>query len=151
MTEALNLAFGALALPDAERGTSADGIEYLRVTTDVLPIAVSVLADAGFERFIDLTVVDDPDRPDRFELQYLLHSMADNCWVRLKARTAGEAPSITERFPAANWYEREVFDMFGVRFLGHPNLTRILMPDDWTGYPLRRDEALGGEPVEFSR
>lgn len=151
MTQALDLAFGPLARIDAERGTSADGIEFLRVPAQHVPTAIGALAEAGFTRFIDLTVVDDPDRADRFELQYLLHSMVDNCWVRVKSRTAAEAPTITDRFAAANWYEREAFDMFGVRFRGHPNLTRILMPDDWTGHPLQRDAPLGGEPVEFSR
>ncbi len=58
-------------------------------------------------------------------------------------------PSAVDLWPGANWYERELYDMFGVGFLGHPDLKRILMPDHWVGHPMRRDYALGEEPVEF--
>ncbi len=72
--------------------------------------------------------------------------------VHVKAPLAGQAPSIasaTVLWPAADWLEREVFDLFGIQFEGHPNLIRILLPDDWEGYPLRKDFPLTEEPVQF--
>jgi NADH:ubiquinone oxidoreductase subunit C len=150
MSEFLDQTLDLLTLPGLERGTSADGIEFIRVDRDALPFLVDAAMRSGFGRFVDLTVVDTPVKADRFELQYLFHSMQEQLWLRLKARTDGDAPSIADRVPPANWYEREAFDMFGLRFAGHPRLTRILMPDDWVGHPLRRDVAIGGEPVEFT-
>jgi NADH-quinone oxidoreductase subunit C len=139
------------AQPSAESGVSADGIPFVRVDPSAIPDAAALLGgELGYGRLIDLTAVDEPGREDRFDLQYLFYSMEGRSWLRLKARTAGEAPSITPQFLAANWFEREVWDMFGVRFVGHPDLSRILMPDDWQGHPLRRDEAIGGEPVDFT-
>ncbi|MDE3076365.1 MAG: NADH-quinone oxidoreductase subunit C [Chloroflexota bacterium] len=120
------------------------------VETAALPEAIQRLKDEGYIRFVDLTAVDDPSREDRFELNYLLYHMDKREWVRVKARTASKAPSITSIFAGANAYEREVYDMFGVVFEGHPMLRRILMPDDWVGHPLRRDEPLGGEEVDFT-
>jgi NADH-quinone oxidoreductase subunit C len=73
--------------------------------------------------------------------------------IRVRAFIDGDPPEIDSAhdiFPPANWDERETYDMFGVVFRGHPDLTRILMPDDWIGHPLRRDYPVGGEPVEFS-
>jgi NADH:ubiquinone oxidoreductase subunit C len=138
------------AFPSAETGLSADGIPYLRVPPEDLPGAAAILGDElGYGRLIDLTAVDDPGLEPRFELQYLFHSMDEGAWLRLKVRTAAEAPSITNRFPAANWYEREVWDLFGVRFVGHPDLTRLMLPDDWQGHPLRRDAPAVEEPVDF--
>ena len=139
------------ALPDTESGVSADGIPFARVPVADVAEAATLLGDElGYGRFLDITAVDDPERADRFELQYLFYSMTEKRWFRLKARTAGDAPSITPRFAGANWYEREVWDLFGVRFEGHPELTRIMLPDDWQGHPLRRDHPIGGEPVDFT-
>jgi NADH:ubiquinone oxidoreductase subunit C len=136
--------------PSAGTGTSADGIPFVRLAVEAVAEAAALLAgELGYGRLIDLTAVDYPERDDRFELQYLFYSMGERGWLRLKASTAGEAPSITPRFPVANWYERELWDLFGVRFEGHPELTRIMLPDEWQGHPLRRDEATGGEPVDF--
>lgn len=149
MTEALERLQAAFAA--AERGTSADGIPYLRVGIQQVAEVAGVLRDRyGFGRFVDLTAVDYPERDDRFDLQYLFYSMTDHGWLRLKAHTADDAPSITPIFAGANWYEREVYDLFGVHFAGHPDLTRIMLPDDWQGHPLRRDEPIGGEPVDFT-
>ena len=134
----------------AELGRIQDGTAYWRIAPERVAQAVAFLKQSGCERFLDLTVVDDPTRQDRFELNYLLYSMRDQRWFRLKASTAAEAPSIVSIFLGAAFYEREVYDLFGVRFLGHPDLKRILLPDDWQGHPLRRDHPLGGEPVDFT-
>lgn len=95
----------------------------------------------GFTSLTDLTAVHYPKDELPFEIVWILFSMAKNERVRVKARFAdGEAvPTVTDRWVGANWMEREVYDMFGVRFPGHPDLRRILMPDEWTGHPLRKD------------
>lgn len=115
-----------------------------------VPDAVRRLKEQGYVRFVDMTVVDRPEQELRFELHYVLYSMDSHQWQRLRTSTSERAPSITAIFPGANAYERELYDMYGVQFDGHPNLTRILMPDDWVGHPLRRDEPLGGEEVDFT-
>jgi NADH-quinone oxidoreductase subunit C len=100
-----------------------------------------------FDYLSDLTAVDWPSRPDkRFDLVASLYSTKLRQRVRVKARVAdGEAvPSVTGVWPAANWLEREVFDMFGVTFAGHPDLRRMLMPPDWQGHPQRKDYPLEG-------
>lgn len=102
--------------------------------------------DSAFDFCSDVTASDWPHRPRRFDLVYVLYSTRHRHRVRLKVRAGeGEAvPSVTPVWPAANWLEREVFDMFGVTFSGHPNLRRILMPDDWQGHPQRKDYPLEG-------
>ncbi len=100
-----------------------------------------------FDYLSDLTAVDWPSRPEkRFDLVACLYSTALRHRLRVKARLAeGEASaSVTGVWPAANWLEREVFDMFGVPFTGHPNLARMLMPFDWQGHPQRKDYPLEG-------
>ena len=129
----------------------ADGIPTVGITLAELPDAVGkVRGPLGHDRFVDLTAVDRLTRQDRFELVYLFYSMAAHTWLRLKTRTDRDAPSLTPKVPGANWYEREVFDLFGINFQGHPDLRRIMLPDDWQGYPLRRTEPLGSEPVDFT-
>jgi NADH:ubiquinone oxidoreductase subunit C len=130
--------------------TTADGISTLDVPLEELTAAIDRARQDGFERFVDLTAVDLLSRQNRFQLVYLLYSMTQHAWLRLKTRTDAEAPSLTATFPAINWYERELFDLFGIRFQGHPDLQRIMLPDDWRGYPLRRTEPLGAEPVDFT-
>jgi len=132
-------------------GTTADGITTVLVPLESLVQTIQrVREELGYSRFVDVTAVDRLKREDRFELVYLFYSMERSAWIRLKSLTDGEAPSITPLVPAANWYERELFDLFGIRFEGHPNLTRIMLPDSWEGYPLRRTEPLGSEPVDFT-
>jgi NADH-quinone oxidoreductase subunit C len=95
-----------------------------------------------------------PDaKPKRFSVNYHLLAMAPPpTRVRVQAwlDDGEELDSVVGVWPAADWYERETFDMFGITFRGHPNMTRILMTDDWDGHPLRKDYPIGGEPVRFS-
>lgn len=116
--------------------------------------ALRLLRDApdGVPVLTDLTAVDRFPSEPRFEVVYLLTGYSPPARVRVKAPLAGQTPSIasaTGVWPAANWLEREVFDLFGIRFEGHPDLTRILLPDDWEGHPLRKDFPLTEEPVQF--
>jgi NADH-quinone oxidoreductase subunit C len=102
--------------------------------------------DAAFDFCSDVTATDWPPRPERFDLVYCLYSIAHRHRIRVKTRVAEHqpVPSATDLWTAANWLEREVFDMFGVNFTGHPDRRRILMPDDWQGYPQRKDYPLEG-------
>jgi NADH-quinone oxidoreductase subunit C len=107
--------------------------------------AISVLEhlklEADFDYLVDITAVDWPKRAERFDLVYILYSFARNERLRLKAYIAeGYKPeTAVDVHLTANWLEREVFDMFGIEFAGHPDLRRILMPDEWQGHPLRKD------------
>lgn len=94
-----------------------------------------------FDYLVDVTAVDYPKRPARFDLVYILYSFDRNERIRVKTQVAeGYKPESAVRVHVtANWLEREVFDMFGIEFAGHPDLKRILMPDEWQGYPLRKD------------
>jgi NADH-quinone oxidoreductase subunit C len=102
--------------------------------------------DASFDLCSDVTATDWPPRAERFDVVYCLFSTRHRHRVRVKARLADHKPiaSVTGVWPAANWLEREVFDMFGIDFVGHPDLRRILMPDDWQGFPQRKDYPLEG-------
>src|ERR1035438_4355835 len=100
-----------------------------------------------FERLSTVTCADRYPAEPRFEIVYHLQSIAGKQRLRLKARVSGDNPEIESAFAvyrSANWYEREVFDLFGIRFLNHPNMTRIMMPDDWAGHPLRKDVSVTG-------
>ena len=114
--------------------------------------ALDTARGEGFRLLTDLTAVDRHPAQPRFEVVYLLTSPEQRARVRLKVRVTAEdavVPSATGGWPAANWLEREVFDLFGIRFDAHPDLQRILMPDDWEGHPLRKDYPLVEEPVQF--
>ena len=107
----------------------------------------------GYEMMIDLTAVDWYRKKEpRFEVILNLLSVSKNSRLIINVAVPDEdlkIPSICEIYPGANFYEREVFDMFGIEFENHPELTRILMPDDWTGNPLRKDYGSGRIPVQF--
>jgi NADH-quinone oxidoreductase subunit C len=114
-----------------------------------LPEAAAWLRDtsqASFDFCSDVTATDWPPRSKRFDVIYCLYSVRHKHRVRLKVRAGdGEAvPTVTGVWPSANWLEREVFDLFGIRFEGHPDMRRILMPEDWQGYPQRKDYPLEG-------
>jgi NADH-quinone oxidoreductase subunit C len=105
-----------------------------------------------FNRLSGVTAVDWHPAEPRFEVIYHLHSIELNQRLRLKARLGSENPeieSITSVWSGADWYEREVFDMFGIGFRNHPNLQRILMPIDWEGYPLRKDFPVHGYKYSY--
>ena len=100
-----------------------------------------------YNALADLTCVDWYPRQPRFEVVYQLFSTTNKNYLRLKVRLPGEdanIDSLTPLWPGANFFEREVFDLFGVRFDEHPNLTRIMMPEDWEGHPLRKDYPVEG-------
>ncbi len=109
--------------------------------------------EAGFEMCSDLTAVDWlRARPQRFQVVANLVSMTHGVRLRMSTSLDRHHPtlaSITPIWPGAGFAEREVYDMFGVVFEGHPDLTRILMPDDWEGHPLRKDFGVGSVPVQF--
>jgi len=100
-----------------------------------------------YNRLAAVTAVDWWPAEPRFEVVYLLHSLPLNERLRLKCRLPGDAAQIEtvcRVWKAADWYEREVFDLFGIRFRNHPNLTRIMMPEGWQGHPLRKDYPTAG-------
>lgn len=104
-------------------------------------------SELHFNFLVDVTAVDRYPVEPRFEVVYHLRSMKTGERVRLKARVPGDNPrieSVVGLWPVADMLEREVFDLFGVHFLGHPNLRRLLMPDDWEGHPLRKDYPVEG-------
>jgi NADH-quinone oxidoreductase subunit C len=113
---------------------------------------VTAAHDVGFNVFADLCGVDYLHRKPRFEVVLNLLSHEHVCRLRIRVGVPAAdptVPSITEIFPGANFYEREAFDLFGIVFSGHPDLTRIVLPDDWEGYPLRKDYGVGSVPVRF--
>jgi NADH-quinone oxidoreductase subunit C len=103
-------------------------------------------SDCAFKQLVDLCAVDYPNRPQRFEVVYHLLSYKYNCRLRLKVYVDEEntVPSVIKVYPAANWYEREAWDLYGVKFAGHPDLSRILTDYAFEGHPLRKDFPLSG-------
>ena len=114
---------------------------------------IKSLLEEGYEMMMDLTAVDwFRKKEPRFEVVINLLSLSKNLRKTIKVQVPDEnltIPSITDIYPGANFYGREVFDMFGIVFENHPELTRILMPDDWIGHPLRKDYGSGRIPVQF--
>lgn len=113
-----------------------------------MPAAISILEflklEEDFDYLVDLTAVDWPKKEKRFEVIWILYSFAKNVRVRIKADVGeGEKPGTAVGVhKTADWLEREVFDMYGIEFENHPNMTRILLPDEWEGYPLRKDYSI---------
>ncbi len=139
----------------AEERTYASSRATYHVITvspsDWVAFATHALA-IGFDTFIDLFAVDHFSEAPRFEVTLNLLSMAANERILISTRVPYDDPSVptlTDVFAGANFYEREAYDLFGIDFPGHPDLTRILMPDDWEGHPLRKDYDIGAVPVQF--
>ena len=146
LVQKLKARFGEATL-DRKQAIVTIGAEQLR------EISRYCRDEEKFDMLVDLTAVDWPKREKRFDLILILYSFAKNERVRLKAH-AGEnepVPSVCEIWPAANWLERECYDMFGIVFEGHPKLTRILMPDEWQGYPLRKDYDILKQDTDWVR
>jgi NADH-quinone oxidoreductase subunit C len=149
------------ALAGVPFGASA-GQDVLHPRRDGYVEAVKALRDAGFEMCVDLCAVDyllhrerelpEGVGPERFEVVVNLLSLEHRRRVRLRVQVPEDDAAIESLFdvyPGTEAMEREAFDMFGIVFSGHPDLTRILMPDDWEGHPLRKDYAVGRVPVQF--
>jgi len=120
--------------------TSYLGQNYLVVDSTLIPDFLRMLRDEEkFDYLVDVTAVHYLEREKQFEVVWILYSFERNERIRVKTLVAESVPSVFSIWPTANWLEREVFDMFGISFEGHPDLKRILLPDGWKGYPLRKD------------
>jgi len=138
------LAWKPEALTDAKYDR---GELTLTVAAEEICAAAAAVQAAGYNFFEDMTAVDWYPASPRFQLSYHILSHSFKEYIRLRVLLEGESPSaasITPVWPSANFYEREVFDLFGIRFEGHPNLRRIMMPDEWQGHPLRKDYPVEG-------
>ena len=146
----------AAAVETFDAGAATGGKhERGELTLEIAP--ASIVSVCGFLKheckFIRLSTVTAVDRypaAPRFEVVYHLHSIERKERLRLKCRLNGDQPeieSVTSVWRSANWYEREVFDLFGIAFRNHPDLRRIMMPDDWEGHPLRKDYPVTGPRV----
>ncbi len=142
--------------------TRSRGQDVIHPSRETYVEVVQALRDDGFEMCIDVTAVDylvDPARdlpdgmtPERFEIVVNLLSIEQRRRIRLRVQVPASdpiVPSLFDLYPGTEAMEREVYDMFGIRFDGHPDLTRILMPEEWEGHPLRKDYPIGRVPVQF--
>jgi NADH-quinone oxidoreductase subunit C len=128
------------------------GQNYFIVDRTLVPTFLRLLRDEDqFDYCVDVTAVHYPQREKQFDVVWILYSFSRNERVRVKAEIIDGAsiPSVVSIWPTANWLEREVFDMFGIQFEGHPDLKRILLPDGWKGYPLRKDYGILQQDKEW--
>lgn len=128
------------------------GQNYLVVEPSIVHELLTILRDEGrFDYCVDVTAVHYPQREKQFDLLWILYSFEHNQRMRVKIMIADgdSVPSVVSLWPTANWLEREVYDMFGIRFDGHPDLKRILLPDGWKGHPLRKDYGIIQQDQEW--
>lgn len=150
------------ALDGFPTSVGPDGTQVVFPTPDRYHDVIAALKSAGFEMLADLCGVDylgHPERhvpgavnPERFEVVVNLLSLSSKRRLRVRVQVAESQPtldSIFDLYPGSEAMEREAYDLMGISFKGHPDLTRILMPDDWEGHPLRKDFAIGRVPVQF--
>jgi NADH-quinone oxidoreductase subunit C len=142
-----------VSLPEVKHAAILETIEAFGETTliadpaQIVDLCRHLKHNEKFIRLSAVTAVDWHPSEPRFEVVYHLHSIERNVRLRVKCRVSGTNPeidSVTPVWVGADWYEREVFDMFGIGFRNHPNLVRILMPTDWDGFPLRKDYPVHG-------
>jgi NADH-quinone oxidoreductase subunit C len=142
-------------LGDAVRGRFPDvlvargDVSIVVDRDDLLDVLAWLRDEPGVELgfLSSVTATDWPEADPRFWVAYQLRSMTQHHFLRVKVGLSDadpHVPSVTPMFPTADWHERETYDFYGVIFDGHPELTRIMMPDDWDTFPLRKDEELGG-------
>ncbi|MEN8040206.1 MAG: NADH-quinone oxidoreductase subunit C [Actinomycetota bacterium] len=146
-----------------EQFESAEAVERSYASSDVTYHAITVpvddwvafaatARDSGFDAFSDLFAIDHFSEAPRFEVALNVVNMTARERIIVSTRVPyddASVPTLTDVFAGANFYEREAFDLVGIDFPGHPDLTRILMPDDWVGHPLRKDYDIGSVPVQF--
>ena len=121
--------------------------------SSVVSIIEYMKREEDFDYLVDITAVDNPEKEKRFEVVWIIYSFAKNMRIRLKA-TVGEDEkpnTATTVHRTADWLEREVFDMYGIEFEGHPNMMRILLPDEWQGHPLRKDYSIIRQDQDWVR
>lgn len=143
------------AVPDSVLGTvHFRGQGTILVAPDAIREVLQTLKGAGFHHLVSVHGVDYYPQEPRLGVIYELldRTALDRVSVKVRVSTAApQVPSVTPDWPSANFQEREVLDMFGVEFDGHPDPRRILMPEDYEGFPQRRDFPIGGEPVLFTK
>lgn len=139
---------------NAQDGDCVDPVNLLVPAEDIVAVCKTLHDEFGFDALTDMTASDSwPEIQHRFHVIYQLLSVSENVRLCLRVSLDGNEPSINTVegvFPSANWYEREIWDMFGIHFEGHSDMRRILMPHDWEGHPLRKDYPLGYEEVQFT-
>jgi len=130
---------------------AVDGLVLYVTSQAIVDVGRHLKESAGFDRLTAITAVDWWPREPRFEIVYFLHSIKNNTRLRVvvKAKESDLIESVSRVWRSANWYEREVFDLFGVQFFNHPNLERIMMPADWEGHPLRKDYPVHGHKYSY--
>ena len=139
---------GAIAGGHAERNE----VTLFIAPNRIVEVCRYLKDEQDFIRLSGITAVDWQPADPRFEVVYLLHSLKRNVRLRLKcwvSESGCEIDSVTSVWRSANWYEREVFDLFGIAFRNHPDLRRILMPADWDGHPLRKDYPVHGHKYSY--
>ncbi|MDQ2841871.1 MAG: NADH-quinone oxidoreductase subunit C [Acidobacteriota bacterium] len=137
------------AIVDAKR--EPDGLVFYIDPAQLVAVCSFLKEAKNFEQLAAITAVDWWPRTPRFEVVYFLHSYSENKRMRLQVRVAenDEVDSVCSVWRGANWYEREVFDLFGISFRNHPNLERIMLPADWAGNPLRKDYPVHGHKYSY--